>query len=367
MFAIGVVLNGRYELRRLLAHGGMGQVWVAQDLLLDRQVAVKCVDPSHLLTEPKAVNILRDEARTGAKFVGHPNVVCTLDLGMHSAAGVDTHYIVMEYVDGCSLHHWIGIHSSSLDPATWSSLSVYIAWEICKSISNAHSRGVIHRDIKPLNVFLSTIGITKVGDFGLARFVEAVTRAHTVWNAMSPGYAAPEQWRGEKPTKKTDVYQLGCTLYHLLSRRLPFDEHGLMALMNAHLSKTAEFPQSSDVIVPKKVSSLVLRCLSKDPSQRPELWEVFDALAAELRVTHKLAVDVTKCTSEVQLKASEITDYDIDTLKSEEMSLSFVDFAECHSEAISLVLSGCGTIRIEKEITAAPAKGAAIPVKLPPK
>jgi serine/threonine protein kinase len=349
MFSTGAILNGRYELVLLLAEGGMGQVWTAKDILLDRLVAIKCVNPSYLASNAKAIAILQDEARTGARLIGHPNVVCTLDLGIaRSPHHADVHYIVLEYVKGASLSSWIVNHSQELDGTTYSILAMYISWEICKSLIYAHSVGIIHRDVKPLNVFLSDIGMTKVGDFGLARFVEAVTRTHTVWKALSPAYAAPEQWRGEKASQRSDIYQIGCTLYQVLTRKLPFEEDGLLALMHAHMNKTVVPVSVQAPSVSTPISDIIGRCLSKDPDARPELWEVFDVFSEELRSRHVLVIDVSKESTQVQDQVGRITDFNMDDLRIREISINFPDFSECMSEAMSLTLLQVKKVKLSK-------------------
>lgn len=226
MLFIGDVVNGRYKVVELIARGGMGEVWKCNDEFLDRPVAMKTVNPEYLATNPKALSILKDEAKTSARLIGHPNIVCTLDLEEYKGKGTSIHFIVMEYVRGPSVARWIGETSTKLDDVTNFNINLLIAWELCKALGYAHRQGILHRDIKPLNVFVSNYGTTKVGDFGLARFVEAITRTHTVWRAMSPAYAAPEQWQGQKQTFKTEVYQLGCTLYHIFTKKLPFNYGG---------------------------------------------------------------------------------------------------------------------------------------------
>lgn len=300
------VLNDRYRLERLIARGGMGEVWLATDTELDRPVALKTVNPSHLATNPKAISVLRDEAKTGASLIGHPNVVCVLDYAKFEKELDIIHYIVMEYVKGISLAEWIENTSQALKKKTQYYLNLFIAWELCKAIGVAHRNDILHRDIKPLNVFLSNYGITKVGDFGLARFVEAITRTHTVWQAMSPAYAAPEQWKGRKHDVTTDIYQLACTLYHLFAGRLPFDNAGLPAMMNAHLNETPTDPKDFASNVSDDLSKMILKGLEKKQNDRVSLWEINDVIAEEIRGTYNLSLDVHQKDENTIVKVIEI-------------------------------------------------------------
>jgi serine/threonine protein kinase len=223
-------INNRYKLVSFVASGGFGEVWKAVDLRLDRTVALKTVETRYLLTEPKAFSILHDEATAGAQLLGHANVVGILDIIDHAdgTGGV----IVMEFIEGLTLSQWISNIVPKLKPELAYLLNARLAWEFGRAISAAHDLGLLHRDIKPHNAIIDESGRLKVTDFGLARFVDAVTRTHTVAGAKTAAYAAPEQWREEKHTFRTDIYQLGCTLYQLFTGRLPFDRTSLMALIH---------------------------------------------------------------------------------------------------------------------------------------
>ncbi|MEU5264508.1 serine/threonine-protein kinase [Amycolatopsis sp. NPDC021455] len=206
----------RYKLSRRLGGGGMGDVWLADDSVLGRQVALKFVNERELMENPGAHDILRDEAKTGGSLIGFSQIVSVLDLFDADSPLHSGPVLVMEYVDGCNLAEWMARFRPSLpNDETRLFLDLYIAAEIVEAIDIAHGRGIQHRDIKPQNVLCSKVGQVKVADFGLARLVEAMTRTHTVWGRNTPLYAAPEQWRDEKPTKESDVYQASATLYHL--------------------------------------------------------------------------------------------------------------------------------------------------------
>lgn len=348
MLSTGDVINERYKVTELIARGGMGEVWKANDEVLGRPVAMKTVNPEYLATNPKALSILKDEAKMSARLIGHPNIVCTLDLGEFKDKETPTHFIVMEYVQGPSIARWIEETSAKLDNVTNFNINLLIAWELCKALGYAHREGILHRDIKPLNVFVSNYGTTKVGDFGLARFIEAITRTHTVWRAMSPAYAAPEQWRSRKHTLDTEVYQLGCTLYHILTRRLPFNNPGLLALMNAHLKEDPKPPIRIMTCIPKSISDAILRALQKKPKDRIELWRLYDTIAEKIRSKYIMKVDVHESPKKVRDLVAEITDFSEKGLAEGPFEFTFPDFSEVLSESIQLVLSGITTFKVRQ-------------------
>jgi serine/threonine-protein kinase len=312
-------------------------------------VALKTVYPQYLATSPKSLSVLKDEAKIGAKLIGHPNIVCTLDLGEYKARSTSVHFIVLEYISGPTVARWIVDISSDLDDVTNFNINLLIAWEICKALDFAHQRKILHRDIKPLNIFIADYGIVKVGDFGLSRFVEAITRTHTVYKAMSPAYSSPEQWRGEKQVLDTEIYQLGCTLYHLFTGKLPFDHAGLPALMNAHLNEKPVPPNKVVQSIPKKLSDAILSALEKKPADRIGHWELHDVIAEEIRSKYILEIDVHNSKKKLQKIAANICDLDEGDLASGPMEYTFPDFAEVLSESIQLILAGIKSIRLKRE------------------
>lgn len=348
MLLPGTIINNRYELLEGIYRGGMGEVWVVKDKVLGRKVALKTVNTKYLEQNPKAISILFDEANTGAKLIGHPNVVTVLDFGEYTFNSTSTHFLAMEYVEGMTVGKWINDIKPKLDPLTYYNISLLIAWEICKAISFAHRKGILHRDIKPLNVFLSDYGVTKVGDFGLARFVDAVTRTHTVWKAMSPAYAAPEQWKGEKHTENTDIYQLGCTLYHIFTGSLPFDLSGLPVLMNAHLNEKPEPPHIISDLIPENLSNKILGTLEKKPKNRTDLWQINDAIADEIQIKYILEIDVHEESEPIQKIVSEITEFGLESLKKGSFEFTFPDFSEVLSESIQVILAGVTNFKVRR-------------------
>ena len=339
MFEHGYLLADRYTLDKRIGFGGMGEVWLATDNTLKRKVAVKVVHPHLVESQPDAVQILKQEAQCGATLIGHPNVVATLDL-LDAAGDSGSFYcLVMEYVNGMDLQRWLKHVSTDVDAETQFRMNLLLAFQITEGLEFAKRNEVLHRDIKPLNVFVSDFGIAKIGDFGISRFVDAVTRTHTMWNAMSPAYAAPEQWKGEKPTLETDIYQLGCTLYHMFTKELPFRGENAFALMNQHLNVTPKRATELNAKIPSKISDAIAVMLNKAPKDRGELWKIHDAISEELIGKYKLAINLPDAPDDVLDIASKITDITREAIRTNK-PITFPDCHEAISEGVELALSG---------------------------
>jgi len=335
------IIGQKYTLIKRLDPGGMGDVWLAEDTILKRKIAIKTIRPNLLASNPGALSIFKDEAIVGASLLGHPNVVAVLDYDMHlNAQGEEEYYMVMEFVEGINIELFINKYKPLIDEETYYYLSVFIAMEIVKAITYAQKHNILHRDIKPLNVFLSKYGITKVGDFGLARFVDAVTRTHTVSQFISHPYTAPEQWRDEAYTYKTDIYQLGCTLFQLFTGRFLFDKRNMAAQMHAHLVETPISPKSLNKYLSDSLSDHILKMVSKDSKKRGELWQLYNLLVGELQKKYDLVID-TPSDKQLLKKIDKITDFDVeDWEEGESHTYEFLDFHEVLSEGIELLLNG---------------------------
>ena len=283
----------RYDVIQRLGKGGMGDVWLANDTLLGRDVALKFVDERHLRETPSAGRILEDEARTAGKLLGLPQVVSVLDL-LHAETALHRGpVLVMELINGCNLAEWISIHRPRLDETGRYYLGLYISLETVEAISSAHKMGILHRDIKPQNILCSEQGRVKVADFGLARVVEAITRTHTVWANHTPLYAAPEQWNEKKPDQATDVYQLCATIYHLLAGRACNEGSTLIELMRWH-DKGAQVKPLQELVpnIDDAVAKTVHEGLSKASADRPGPWEMFDAISTAVMRPLRVKFDI---------------------------------------------------------------------------
>lgn len=342
----GTIINNRYQLKNIISSGGMGEVWEATDIALKRSVAIKTIRPDYLKENPKAISVFLDEASTAATLIGHPNIVSVLDIGNYVNEFTETHYLVMEFVEGITVQQWINTVKPMLDSTTYFYISLFIALELCKAVDYTHREGIFHRDIKPLNIFLSSnYGITKVGDFGLARFIDAVTRTHTVNTSMSPAYAAPEQWKGEEFVNATDVYQLAATIFHLITGQVPFNHQGIYALMNAHINEIPSYPHEHNPLLPKELSEMITRALSKDSSTRPGLWELHDEIAKTVQKKFELTISLEGLSEESKELVNKITSFDTED-DSRSVSFDFPDFSEPLSESIQLILAGITDIKI---------------------
>ncbi len=254
---IGKVI-GNYRILSKIGEGGMGAVYLARDLTLEREVALKIIAP-RLAKNPKLMARFKIEAVAQARLT-HPNVVTIYSFEQVG----DLYFIVMEYIDGKSLKTMI--ESGELDIKE----SLEIFKQILAGVSFAHSRGVIHRDIKPANVLITKTGIAKIGDFGIAKLegVEGLTRAGT--SLGTPLYSAPEQILGRKVDHRADIYSLGVVLFEMLTGRPPFvSETGSdYEIQKAHIEKKPPRPSSLNPEIPPVLDKIVMKCLEKDPSRR---------------------------------------------------------------------------------------------------
>jgi hypothetical protein len=250
-------LGGRYRMEALLAAGGMGEVWTARDLLLDRAVAVKVLGGA-LAGDGRAAERLRREARAAARL-DHPNIARVLDLGEHDGRP----YLVMELLEGESLATRID-RAGPLSPSE----AARIVAAVADALEAAHQAGIVHRDVKPGNVFLTTAGEVKVLDFGIASAAgdTALTTGDLLGTAA---YLAPERVLGHRATSAADIYALGVVLYELLAGHRPFAGDSEVELAMAHVNAD---PPPLGEIAPAAPPSLVAAChhaLAKDPASRP--------------------------------------------------------------------------------------------------
>jgi eukaryotic-like serine/threonine-protein kinase len=254
---VGRPLGGRYRMEALLATGGMGEVWAARDLLLDRAVAVKVLGPA-FAGDGRAAERLRREARAAGRLE-HPNIARVLDLGEDGGLP----YLVMELLEGESLAGRIG-RGRPMAPAEAARVVAVVA----DALEAAHRAGIVHRDVKPGNVFLGADGSVKVLDFGIASAAgeTALTTGDLIGTAA---YLAPERALGQRATPAADVYALGVVLYELLAGRRPFEAGSDIELAMAHVHA---HPVSLAQAAPGTPSFLVAACeqaMSRDPSSRP--------------------------------------------------------------------------------------------------
>ena len=255
-FAPGQIIAGRYRVVALAGRGGMGEVYRAEDLKLSQIVAIKFL-PASLSQDAQALARFHSEVRI-ARQVSHPNVCRVFDIG--DADGVP--FLTMEYIDGedlASLVRRIGRLSSDK--------AIEIARQVCAGLSAAHERGVIHRDLKPANLMLDGAGKIRITDFGLAAIAASLDAADI--RAGTPAYMAPEQLEGKEVTVKSDLYSLGLVLYEILTGKRAFNATTLPELIKQRESSVPTNPSTLVRDLDPLVERVILRCLEKDPAQRP--------------------------------------------------------------------------------------------------
>src|SRR5687767_3458594 len=221
------VWSGRYELVRRLARGGMAEVHLARDLLLDRPVALKVLYPE-LSRDPTFVERFRREARAAANL-NHPNIVSVYDWGEEDG----TYFIVMEYVEGVTLRDLL-VRNGPLEPGR----AAAIVGDIAAGLGFAHEKGVVHRDVKPGNVLITSSGTVKVTDFGIARagVSESLTQTGAVMGTAV--YFSPEQAQGLPTDGRSDLYSLGVVLYESVTGYPPFGGDSPVSIAYKHVRET---------------------------------------------------------------------------------------------------------------------------------
>ncbi|MFD1320317.1 serine/threonine-protein kinase [Micromonospora sonneratiae] len=259
MLCSGVVLSGRYRLDERVATGGMGDVWRATDLLLDREVAVKILLPS-LLTDPSFIARFRAEARMMASLL-HPGIVRVYDCGEDpDAAGGRADYLVMEFVHGEPLHRRIEAAGRLEVTETLS-----VVAQAADALHAAHTKGIVHRDVKPSNLLVQADGSVLLVDFGVARSTSVTSITSTNGIPGTALYMAPEQAAGRPVSAATDIYALGAVTYCCLAGAPPFTGDTPLEVAVKHLD---EQPAPLPDDVPAPVVALVQRALAKDPADR---------------------------------------------------------------------------------------------------
>jgi serine/threonine-protein kinase len=266
---------GEYRVLRKIGEGGMGSVYAAIQPVIGKRVAIKVLAP-HIAANPELVRRFVDEARAVNK-IGHPNIVDIFSFGWLKD---QRHYFAMEFLDGLSLAERMKRGAFEAGEAR------RLLRQICQALEAAHRQGIVHRDLKPDNIWIVQPqhgeSYAKLLDFGIAKLIgdgDAGHRTQTGIVMGTPAYMSPEQCRGVNVEKGTDIYALGMILYEIYAGKLPFQ--GSFAELITHHLVTVPDPPSRHGPVPRALDVLILRCLDKDPAQRPqsadELWRALDA------------------------------------------------------------------------------------------
>ena len=268
----GHLLNERYQIKATIGGGGMANVYLAKDIILEREVAIKVLRLEYANDEEFIARF--DREAQSATSLSHPNIVNIYDVGEED----HILYMVMEYVEGMTLKEYIQRNGP---------IEVQEALDIMKqvtiAIAHAHANDIVHRDIKPQNILIDTYGQVKVTDFGIAIALSATALTQTNAVLGSVHYLSPEQARGGMATKKSDTYSLGIVLYELLTGRLPFSGETPVSIALKHLQSDTPSVKRFNQNVPQSVENIVLKATAKDPFHRYDtVDEMNDALETAL-------------------------------------------------------------------------------------
>ena len=258
------VLGGRYELMRLLGRGGMGEVYLARDVELERPVAVKLMN-LHPLVREEDFRRFQQEMQIAAQMQ-HPNIVTLFTSGAEN--GIP--FMVMEYLHGNDLTHM---------PPVWESGEVArVGRAVCEALAYAHELGVVHRDIKPGNLFMCQSRLVKVTDFGIAKALTPSNAARPGTVIGTPPYMAPEQWLRRPRTFASDIWATAVVMYELLTGTLPWEcdhpEEYAAAACSGHAS-----PLACSAALPSWLADSIMAMLAPDPASRPTATECVKMLS----------------------------------------------------------------------------------------
>ncbi|WP_086315081.1 eukaryotic-like serine/threonine-protein kinase [Enterococcus sp. 7F3_DIV0205] len=257
MIEIGRKLNGRYHIIGNIGSGGMANVFLAHDLILDRDVAVKVLR-FDFQNDQAAIRRFQREALAATELV-HPNIVSVYDVGEEDGL----QYLVMEYVKGMDLKRFI----QTQYPIPYAKI-VDIMEQILSAVSLAHEHRIIHRDLKPQNILMDESGVVKITDFGIAIALTETSITQTNTMLGSVHYLSPEQARGSMATNQSDVYAVGIILYEMLTGNVPFDGESAVTIALKHFQEEMPSVKNFDPNIPQSLENVVLHATAKDPADR---------------------------------------------------------------------------------------------------
>lgn len=254
---IGKKLDGRYEITELIGVGGMADVYKGIDVIDNKAVAIKILKKEFAENE-EFLRRFRNESKAIA-VLSHPNIVKIYDVGFSEKI----QYIVMEYIDGITLKDYI----EEEKVLTWKD-TVHFVIQILRALQHAHSKGIVHRDIKPQNIMMFTDGTIKVMDFGIAKFAREEGKTATDQAIGSVHYISPEQARGDVTDEKSDIYSTGAMMYEMLTGRKPFDSENPVSIAVMHMQEIPERLRAVNPNIPEGLEEIVLKAMEKAPEAR---------------------------------------------------------------------------------------------------
>lgn len=271
---VGLVFDHRYEVQQKIGVGGMADVYRGKDTLLGRPVAIKILH-QNFGSDQDFVARFKREAQAAGKL-NHPNVVSMYDVGFDQGF----HYIIMEYVSGCTLKEYIQHHGDQVTVQE----AVKITVAIAEGLEHAHMMGIVHCDVKPHNILITDSGRVKVTDFGIARAINSATTMMYTNSVMgSAHYISPEQASGKSVNVSTDIYSLGVVLYELLTGEVPFRGETPVSVALQHVKDRVVAPRIKNPMIPPQLEQVVLMALEKEPGKRfGSISEMIQALRMSL-------------------------------------------------------------------------------------
>ena len=257
MIAKGQLINDRYEIEKLVGEGGMANVYLARDTILDRKVAVKVLR-GDLAGDEKFVRRFQREALS-ASSLSHPNIVEIYDVGEDEG----NFYIVMEYIEGKTLKQLIKKRGVlSLQEA------IDIMLQLLDALASAHDSYIIHRDIKPQNIMIKESGLVKITDFGIAMALNSAQLTQTNSVMGSVHYLPPEQASGKGSTIRSDIYSLGILMFEMLTGKVPFKGDSAVEIALKHMKEPLPNPKELNPVIPVSVENIILKATAKNPKNR---------------------------------------------------------------------------------------------------
>jgi serine/threonine-protein kinase len=339
---LGSLLGDTYEVVRSIGEGGTARVYEARHVRLSgKRFAVKVLHAHHC-SQPTAVARFQREAEAAAA-IGHPNICDVYDV--HRAPD-GRPYLVTQFLEGRDFGSLLKQRGKVDTP-----FAVYVAREACSALSAAHATGVVHRDMKPENIFVSGDDgrpTVKILDFGISKLVDgggaALTRTGTLIG--TPAYMSPEQASGYKIDNRTDVYAMGAVLYRALTGRVPFEGSDMAEVLSGVLTVEAPRPRSLEPSIPDGLELVIQRAMAKDPDERFESMDELNAALAPFDTLASAVAEPTKPTSTPPLAAGDL-ERGVRSARPRAIFFSVALYAwalACVSDIVLSVLSGAGSV-----------------------